>query len=291
MRLVAILLAALVGCGRATTLSPTISQDDAALDDGVARSTSPTPMPVAPTQSPVVAPTQSPVVSFAPSSVPDGSFPSPTIAPTARDAKGGGLLEGVGAGARDFVNARSTLELCGAGAIVVLLLCCLCGRLCKACRDCCRGDEAEAHERGRETIAANRARHASKGGNSSRLGVSQMFDDEASQQIELGENPMRKKQQQQQQQKQRGGDRKGGGAKTREPAPARGRRDDDDEEDPAPRLSSHSRARGGSGAKKKKERREAPEPPLPEEWEEFETDEGEKYYQNHETGETQWERP
>ena len=58
------------------------------------------------------------------------------------------MLEGVGAGARDFVNARSTLELCGAGAIVVLLLCCLCGRLCKACRDCCRGDEAEAESIG-----------------------------------------------------------------------------------------------------------------------------------------------
>ena len=267
-------------------------------DDTMARSNGPTPGPVV-----------SPAMSFAPSaSVPaptishgaDGAaldanataVSAPTIAPTTSpDSGGGAFFEEWGDAALAFVNSRSTLELCGGGAAAVLLLCCVCGRLCQACRSCCRGDDAEAHERGRETIAANRKRHASKGGNSSRLGFSQMFDDEASQQIELGENPMRKKQQQQQQQKQRGGDRKGGGAKTREPAPARGRRDDDDEEDPAPRLSSHSRARGGSGAKKKKERREAPEPPLPEEWEEFETDEGEKYYQNHETGETQWERP
>merc|ERR1712185_393185 len=74
--------------------------------------------------------------------------PAPTSAPTTPpDAGGGGFFDEWGDAALAFLNSRSTFELCGGGAAAVLLLCCVCGRLCQACRNCCRGDEAEAHER------------------------------------------------------------------------------------------------------------------------------------------------
>ena len=118
MRLVAILLAALVGCGRATTLSPTISRDDrrpgrrSGLEARGARPAGDAPSRLRSRRSSRLRSRR--WCPSRPSSVPDGSFPSPTIAPTtSRDSGGGAFLEGVGAGARDFVNARSTLELCG----------------------------------------------------------------------------------------------------------------------------------------------------------------------------------